>query len=103
MATRSLVLLAVALAVLEIIHQRGISVSYASHPQGRPLGPARSPAGRALVLEPFATQLGLGPGAGDPEVSKLQAAGFDVTELHDTAVTVQVMATFWQYNVIYAN
>ena len=103
MMTRSLLLLTVALAVLGIIHQGGISVSYASHPQGRPLGPARSPAGRALVLEPFATQLGLGAGAGDPEVSKLQAAGFDVTELHDTAVTVQVMATLWQYNVIYAN
>src|SRR5579884_3453021 len=27
--------------------------------------------GRALVLEPFATQLGLGPNAGDPEVNAL--------------------------------
>src|SRR5947209_4638929 len=37
----------------------------------RPLVRTNAPTPRALVLEPFATELGLGPTAGDPEVNQL--------------------------------
>jgi hypothetical protein len=67
----------------------------------RPLSRSHGPAPRALVLEPFAIELGLGATAGDPEVKQLQAAGFQVDQLYDTAVKVSTMATLSQYNVVY--
>lgn len=56
---------------------------------------------RAAVLEPFATELGLGPTAGDPEVSALQQAGFSVTQFYDTQVTLAALQSLPSYNVIY--
>ncbi|MDQ2743634.1 MAG: hypothetical protein M3Z66_15265, partial [Chloroflexota bacterium] len=60
-----------------------------------------SPSHRALVLEPVDTELGLGPNAGDPEASRLKAAGFSVDSLYDTQVTVNSMAGISGYNVVY--
>lgn len=57
--------------------------------------------GQALVLEPFATQLGLGPNAGDTEVQDLQTAGYQVNQLYDTAVSVASMVSLSHYNVVY--
>lgn len=57
--------------------------------------------GKALVLEPFATQLGLGPDAGRPEIDALQRAGFHVDVFRDSEVTVAVMKTLSQYAVVY--
>jgi len=63
----------------------------------------RSPAGpaRAVVMEPFASQLGLGPQAGDAEVGDLQAAGYSVDQLYDTQVTLNSLTKLSQYNVAY--
>jgi len=57
--------------------------------------------GRALVLEPFATELGLGPNAGDVEVADLHAAGFAVDQLYNTSVDVNSMKLLSQYNLVY--
>jgi hypothetical protein len=67
------------------------------------LRPLQMPANgsRAVVLEPFATELGMGPNAGDPEVNDLQQAGFAVDQGYDTNVTVATMATLPQYSVVY--
>ena len=67
----------------------------------RPLSHTHSPVGRALVLEPFAAELGLGPSAGDPEVHQLQHAGYQVDQLYDTAVSVKALTSISQYNVVY--
>jgi hypothetical protein len=67
----------------------------------RPLARAQSSVGRALVLEPFATELTLGPHAGDIEVNDLQYAGFHVDQAYDEAVTVSSMASLSHYNVVY--
>lgn len=56
---------------------------------------------RALVLEPFATELDLGPTAGTVEADDLQAAGYRVDRLVDGAVTMGTMATLASYNVVY--
>jgi len=64
--------------------------------QGAPAGPAR-----AVVMEPFASQLGLGPQAGDAEVGYLQSAGYRVDQLYDTQVTLKALTTLSQYNVAY--
>ena len=64
--------------------------------QGAPAGAAR-----ALVMEPFASQLGLGPQAGDAEVGDLQSAGYSVDQLYDTQVTLKALTTLSQYNVAY--
>lgn len=58
-------------------------------------------AARAAVWEPFATELGLGPQAGDAEVSMLQGAGFTVDQAYDAQVSVGAMATLPSYNVVY--
>jgi len=73
------------------------------HPHLQLLAEDRSPAGaaRAVVMEPFATQLGLGPQAGDAEVSDLQSAGYSVDQLYDTQVTLKALTTLSQYNVAY--
>jgi len=64
--------------------------------QGAPAGAAR-----ALVMEPFASQLGLGPQAGDAEVGDLQSAGYSVDQLYDSQVTLKALTTLSQYNVAY--
>lgn len=56
---------------------------------------------RALVLEPFADELGLGADAGQQEADLLSKAGFTVDILRNSAVTVQVMETLSNYSVIY--
>ncbi|GAC1632198.1 MAG: hypothetical protein NVS4B2_16820 [Chloroflexota bacterium] len=56
---------------------------------------------RALIMEPFATQLGLGPNAADPERNALQNAGFAVDELFDQQVTLASMAAIHSYNLVY--
>ncbi len=65
------------------------------------LRPHQTPGGRAIILEPVATELGLGPNAGDIEVSDLKAAGYTVDQLYDTQVTVSAMLTLPRYNVVY--
>lgn len=67
------------------------------HPLARPS--AGTP--RAVVLEPFATELGLGPTAGDPEVTQLRGAGFQVDQAYDNQVTVATMRNLYQYNLVY--
>ncbi len=73
------------------------------HPHLQLLSSDRSPAGaaRAVVMEPFATELGLGPQAGDAEVGDLQKAGYRVDQLYDTQVTLKALTTLSQYNVAY--
>lgn len=56
---------------------------------------------RALVLEPFATSLNLGPNAGSVEAADLQGAGYQVDLLRDSAVTIDTMETLANYNVVY--
>ncbi|HZU11542.1 MAG TPA: hypothetical protein VFB58_01780 [Chloroflexota bacterium] len=56
---------------------------------------------RAIVLEPFATELDLGSNAGVPEVQALQSLGYTVTALRDSAVSLATMATLAQYSVVY--
>lgn len=57
--------------------------------------------GRAVVLEPFASQLNVGPRAGDAVVAQLRAAGYSVDQGYDGAVTVGTMASLATYNVVY--
>jgi hypothetical protein len=56
---------------------------------------------KALVLEPFATELGLGASAGEQEVEALRAAGFSVDVYRDGQVTIPVMQQIPQYAVTY--
>lgn len=67
----------------------------------RPLSRTHAPGGRALLLAPFATQLGNGPNVLDSEVSDLHAAGFQVDTLFDQNVTVKSMELLSKYNVVY--
>jgi hypothetical protein len=67
----------------------------------RPLARSDAPGGKALVLEPFAAELGLGPNAADPEITQLKNAGFSVDSLYDTNVTVATMGLMPRYNVVY--
>jgi len=64
-------------------------------------GHAPASTARAVVMEPFATELGIGPHAGDVEVNDLQSAGYSVDQLYDTQVSVNSLATLSQYNVVY--
>ncbi len=57
--------------------------------------------GRAIVLEPFATELGLGPTAGQDEANALTRAGFTVDVLRDAQVTVGTMSTLSSYGAVY--
>lgn len=67
-----------------------------------PMSRVASPAGgRALVLEPFETELNLPPNAGQIEASDLQSAGYQVDQLYDGQVTVNTMGTLSNYNVVY--
>jgi hypothetical protein len=56
---------------------------------------------RALVLEPFATELGLGPHSGDLISQTLADTGFEVDAAYDGAVTVLSMEDLWHYDVVY--
>ena len=56
---------------------------------------------RAAVLEPFATELSLGPDAGSPEVNALQASGFTVDRAIDSQVSVAAMLSLPSYAVVY--
>lgn len=75
------------------------SLARASEPSSR--APDPSPPGRALVLEPFGTDLGFGPNAGAGVVSALTDAGFSVDVLRDDQVTVPVMQGISQYSIVY--
>jgi len=55
--------------------------------------------GRALVLLPFAHQIG--PDSGVAEIKDLQAAGFQVDVLRDSQVTIHSLRSLADYNVIY--
>jgi len=72
-------------------------------PASVPGSMVRDPAatGRAIVLEPFATELGLGPTAGQDEANALTRAGFAVDVLRDAQVTVGTMSTLSSYGAVY--
>lgn len=57
--------------------------------------------GKAIVLEPFADELGLGSDAGQGEIVPLQASGFSVDVLRNSQVTVATMETLSNYSVVY--
>ncbi|HEX6506575.1 MAG TPA: hypothetical protein VF221_02995, partial [Chloroflexota bacterium] len=57
--------------------------------------------GRAIVLEPFSDQLGLGPNAGGTEIDSLKAAGFSVDVLRNTDVDIAAMEKLSNYSVVY--
>lgn len=57
--------------------------------------------GRAVVLEPFASELGLGAEAGQDEANILSRQGFHVDILRNAAVTVAAMSTLSQYSFVY--
>jgi hypothetical protein len=65
------------------------------------LRPHLNTGARAAVLEPFATELGLGSDAGTPEVNALQATGFTVTTGIDQQVSVDSLLSLSQDNVVY--
>lgn len=56
---------------------------------------------RALVLEPFATDLGDGATTGQIVANELTSAGYAVTVLSDQQVTVPVMFNLSRYSFIY--
>src|SRR5450759_2710955 len=56
---------------------------------------------RAVVLEPFATELSLGSDAGSPEVNALQVSGFAVDRAIDSQVSVTAMLSLPSYAVVY--
>jgi hypothetical protein len=59
------------------------------------------PQGKALVLEPFAWQLGRGDDAGQAEITVLKNAGFSVDVLRNEQVTIAVLEHLADYSVIY--
>jgi hypothetical protein len=56
---------------------------------------------RALVVEPFATDLGDGDSTGQDVTNYLKRAGFAVTVLRDSQVTVPTMLNLSQYAFVY--
>jgi hypothetical protein len=75
------------------------SVSRAIRLSDRVRARSSATAGRALVLEPFAHQVGTV--AGQAAVDDLTRAGFKVDVLQNDAVTVQAMETLANYSVVY--
>lgn len=68
----------------------------------RPLVATRdTTSARAVVLEPFADELGLGANAGQSEADALQSAGFTVDVRRNAEVSVATMEGLSQYSVIY--
>jgi hypothetical protein len=57
--------------------------------------------GKAIVLEPFASELGLGPSAGQAEADELAKAGFSVDIKRNSDVTVNTMQSLPNYSVVY--
>lgn len=57
--------------------------------------------GRAVVLEPFANELGLGPHAGQAEIDALQGAGYKVDTFLNGDVTIPLMENLASYSVVY--
>lgn len=57
--------------------------------------------GKALVLEPFANELNLGPNAGQPEIGPLTGAGFSVDVYRNADVTVPLMKSLGSYSFVY--
>lgn len=85
-----------------ILPSMGRSEQQVRHPSLRSLMAPRAPTGRrALVLEPFATQLNLGSRAGDIEVADLEYAGYQVDQAYDGQVSVESMASLSRYSVVY--
>lgn len=64
------------------------------------LGPGTGGA-KALVLEPFADELQMGPDAGKVEADALTRAGFAVDVLRNQDVTVGIMEQLANYSVVY--
>jgi hypothetical protein len=62
---------------------------------------AGATSGRAIVLEPFATELNYGPNAGQTQVDALTKVGFKVDVARNAAVTVKTMETLADYSVVY--
>ncbi|MGI8824248.1 MAG: hypothetical protein ACR2JC_01115 [Chloroflexota bacterium] len=85
-------------ALLTSVQRRARTLPETFGPQVQVRAPV---GGRALVLEPFATELGLGSTAGDPEVQALKKSGFTVDQLYDEQVTLSSMATLHTYDVVY--
>lgn len=68
----------------------------------RPMASLRDTSpGKAIVLEPFADELGLGSDAGQGEIAPLQSAGFSVDVLRNVQVTVATMENLSNYSVVY--
>lgn len=63
--------------------------------------PSSAASSRALVLEPFASELGLGPAAGQPEIDSLRDAGFEVDVYRDGEVTIPTIESMTSYSVVY--
>ena len=68
---------------------------------GRESAQVNGRAPRALVLEPFAADLGEGDVAGQPQVSALKRAGFSVDVYVNGAVTIPLLEGMAAYSVIY--
>lgn len=73
----------------------------ASAPATASAFPDHAPQLRALVLEPFAVEIGGGQTAGQTEGALLQQAGYAVTILRGAKVTVYVMRHLADYSFVY--
>lgn len=84
-------------APLSKVRERGVNQS------GQPMVRAKAAADgpRAVVLEPFYSELGLAPSEGAQEASDLESAGFQVDQKYDSEVDVATMASLSQYSVVY--
>jgi hypothetical protein len=87
--TRAVLILVIAFAALP-----GILLPKGVHAGAQPTG-------RAIVLEPFADELGLGASAGQPEIDALHQANFTVDVFRNDEVTIPVMERLGGYAVIY--
>src|SRR5436305_1771745 len=56
---------------------------------------------KAVILEPFATELHVTADTDKPEYDALTSAGFHVDEFFDDQVTVDLMENLGQYSVVY--
>lgn len=86
---------------LIVLPSHTVPVRIAATPRLPPGAARDSTTARALVLEPFASQLGYGSTTGDDEANALRAAGFSVDIFRDSQVTVPVMQSIPQYAVTY--
>jgi hypothetical protein len=70
-------------------------------PDVRVANPVQAEGRTALVLEPFAEEMGLGSSAGDGEAGALRSAGMTVDELKDGEVTLAELGAMSRYDVVY--